>query len=331
MKLFLKYKNEFLGIFFSSAFFLICSLMLWNSHANNLEQLTNAAYGVIIGKPHWLAYQNRLLGPYSVLFISKTGLSFVNSLLVFHFAALFIFIFLIYWLLKKEKISLIRNIISLFIILFLFIYFQNYWFYTWDSVDMIIFTLFSYGIVKSLNVNYFLVLFFIAMLNRESALFIGVYLILNSFDINIKTGVIKVFKNRGLFTGVTLLISGVAYIKFIRQKLFIAKPNGLLDTEHEIIGNHINLISNLKELFYYNFFDSNIFVTIFILASLGYFFFNVNRMNSIQIKLFIMLTIIFSNILVFGQINETRMLFILFPLILFLKLSFLRGINFQNS
>ena len=51
--------------------------ILMNIHWKNANTLIDAAKGVTKGTPHWIAYQNRLLGPYSILSISKlTGISF---------------------------------------------------------------------------------------------------------------------------------------------------------------------------------------------------------------------------------------------------------------
>ena len=55
-------------------------------HNFNFEDLSKAALGVIEGKPHWAAYQNRLLGPTIVYIISKClGLAFSQALKIFYF------------------------------------------------------------------------------------------------------------------------------------------------------------------------------------------------------------------------------------------------------
>ena len=67
-------------------FISICTFkMLMIRHGQYIDLLTSAAYGITEGKPHWLAYQNRLIGPYSILGISKLmGISFKSAWIIYH-------------------------------------------------------------------------------------------------------------------------------------------------------------------------------------------------------------------------------------------------------
>ena len=67
-------------------FISVCTFkMLMIRHGQYIDLLTSAAYGITEGKPHWLAYQNRLIGPYSILGISKLmGISFKSAWIIYH-------------------------------------------------------------------------------------------------------------------------------------------------------------------------------------------------------------------------------------------------------
>ena len=209
----------------------------------------------------------------------------------------------------------------LIVIVFAFLTLQFNWFFPWDTIDLILFTCFAYGITKAFPISYFLPLFIFGIFNRESALFISIYLILDSFKFTKGQLLMQFIKSKSLIAGISLFIAGTFYIKFIRSILFISKPNGLLDKNNELLGNHIYFLSNLKDLFLINFTNYNFFVSIFIFVSFGYFISNFRKMDDRQLKLLIMYLIILSSIIVFGLLNETRLYFIILPFFLFLWLS----------
>lgn len=284
----------------------------------NFSAMTDAAYGVIEGKPHWLAYQNRLLGPYLVLGISIMGCSYASALELFSCLFIILECLVLLRLMRIIHISKKQSILYLVVFLFSFLTLQDYWFYSWDSIDLLIFTFFSFGIIERKKIHYFLFLFIIALLNRESALFIAVYLMLDAYIIDINKSIFKFSKPKQFAFGLFLLFIDLAYIKTSRYLLFVSKPNGLPDTEHELIGNHINLLNNIKDLFFNNLFNSKIIFSIAIIFCATYFTYKIKNYSETGLKCFIMLIILILNILIFGIFNETRMHFILLPFFLFL-------------
>lgn len=295
--------------------------ILMTIHYPNVDALTDAAFGVVEGRPHWLAYQNRLLGPYTIFGISELfGLSFKTSWLIYNAIALQIFCVLFFWILRRERISIRDSFSYLITTIFSFLTLQHFWFYAWDSIDFIIFTLFAYGIFKAYSIRFFLVLFTIGILNRESALFIALYLILNAFIFPKGLFSLKLDNLKSLVIGMTSLISGIIYTQYIRNLLFISKSDrtgGGRDAEHELIGNHIYLLSNIKSLII-NFTNSNFIVSIFLITTFSYFIMSYQRMCDRQLKALIIALAIFINILIFGLVNETRMHLVLLPFFMFL-------------
>ena len=295
--------------------------ILMNIHLENANTLIDVAKGVTKRTPDWIAYQNRLLGPYSILSISKlTGISFRSAWAYFNAITLQIFCIMFFWILRYEGIQLKKAIGYLIFFLFSFLILQDYFFYAWDSIDLIIFTCFAYFILKSFSKSYFLFIFLLGILNRESALFIPIYLIIDGFQFPKGLFSLRLVKTQSFLMGITMIIGGMMYTKIIRDFLFISKSDGMPDVNH-LIGNHIYLIQNLQNLFFFNLTNGYIYVTIFLIFSFGYFFFKSLIMRDVEIKLLIMSFIIFLNILIFGLINETRMHFILLPFFFFLWLS----------
>ena len=297
------------------SFIAVCTYkILMTTHMPNIDALTSAAKGVTEGRPHWLAFQNRLLGPYAVLAISTLGLTFKTAWAIYNAVTLQLFCVLFFWILRREGLTHKDAFTNLIYILFAFLALQHYWFYTWDSIDIIIFTAFAYGILKSLPTRFFFALFVIGIFNRESALFIAAYIALNSFTFSQGNIVPKLTKIKNLLLGSALALLGALYTKTIRHALFVSKlRDGLPDSEHVLIGNHVYFFSNLKNLFFQNFTDRNFFISIFILFTVYYFASRYRRMHDNQIKLFLVSMVMLLNILVFGLVNESRMHFILLP------------------
>lgn len=316
------FRKEELTLYLLATFFAVCACkVLMVIHFANWDDLAAAAYGVIEGRPHWIAFQNRLMGPYTVLLISKAGISFKLALALYHAVFLEILVILIIFLLRREGVSRRESALYLVFFLFVFLAYQHYWFYTWDSIDLIVFTSFAYGIIKAAPTRFFFTLFLIGLANRESALFIALYVCLNSFQFQGATQLPKLKSSVDFLFGIALLAIGLIYTKLIRTMLFVSKPDGLPDTQHEAIGNHVYVTKNITDLFITNFSNKNIIASAFIIFPMIYFWRKTRVMSEGQIKALVMSSVLILNILVFGILSETRMLFILIPFYIFLWVS----------
>ncbi len=282
------------------------------------QELSDVANGVFTGHPQWIAYQNRLMGPYLVQFISGFGISNISAVKVFTLLTITIQNLVLFSLLVKSGISYSKSMIYIVFYFFVFICIQDYGFYTWDSIDAILFSLFVWGIFQGQSAAYFLLLFLTAILNRESALFISLYLVIDSFQFN-KMKIHLASKSK-LVIGSLLTIGGIIYTKLIRDYLFISQPNGLSDSTHAQIGNHFHFQKNILDLFFNNLTSLNILNSIFILGSIAYLIYFIRQYTDRQIKAFVVFIILVVNILIFGVINETRMYIILVPFLIFFQI-----------
>jgi len=276
------------------------------------------ANGVFTGHPQWIAYQNRLMGPYLVQFISGFGISNISAVKVFTLLTITIQNLVLFALLVKSGISYSKALSYIVFYSFAFVCLQDYGFYTWDSIEAILFTLFAWGILQGKSMSYFIFLFLAAIFNRESALFISLYLMFDSFQINKMK--VHLESRSKLLVGSFLMIAGIIYTKLIRDYLFISQPDGFKDSVHAQIGNHIHLQTNLTDLFINNLTSIHILNTIFILGSVFYLAYFIKQYNDRQLKALAVFLVLVINILIFGVINETRMYIILVPFLIFFQM-----------
>ncbi len=298
-------------------------------HNEHYKDLVHAAYGVVMGKPHWRAYQNRLLGPCLVQLVSQvTGWTFQRTFSLFVNATValanFISFYAVLDLTKNRRISLKY---AFYYSLFFLALQDNHWLYLWDLINLSLFFMFAYGIFKNWKMRFFAYLFVVCLLNREDALFVALWLVIDAFTYNRK--LLKDFKaecsiiNRSqLFIGIFLIVVGIVYTKFIRDLLFVESSlNGIgLDLRHAAIGEHITFFTNIAYLF--NFWQQNnlniipayicIVLTIYLCIKL--------RHDEFLKKIGWLFACMSISIFAFGRIGETRVFFMLIPFIMIINL-----------
>lgn len=303
-------------------------------HADDLKNLFHAAYGVTIGEPHWRVYQNRLLGPFSVKGLSEIlGMTYAQVYMFFTMGLLVIqnvLFFALFRQLTDDNRLSVRY--TLYFVAFFIALSDSNWLYLWDFLDIIVFTLFIYGILAYKNNWYFLFVFGIAILNKESGLFIALWLILDALiekrDTNSFYFAMKLRDLKRLFLGIALLVGGIFFVEWIRDALFIksAAGGGVKFTGIEY-GKyvHFKFLINLK-VFVYNLtnlnFLLNFLVNIFILALPLFVIIQSKKAEETIFKIIILFLAIYSTIMLFGVLNETRVYNILIPFIIFLSAYF---------
>jgi hypothetical protein len=111
--------------------------------------------------------------------------------------------------------------------------------YAWD--------LFGIGIVQQRGGMYFTALFAVAILNRESALFIPVWM---GIDALFRTTNAKRSIGKALYA-FGLLAAGIVLVTYLREALFLGSHMSQIgmDESHRIVGNHLYLRDNINILF----------------------------------------------------------------------------------
>ena len=297
-------KNTALSSFASIIFisFLTASIFA-KLHTSKYNALVEAARGVLKHKPHWIAYQNRLLAPYSVYGISLFGISFEEAIMVFYILAIVAQSVILYiLLLKSTKNDRPLSVLYVIFFSFMFIGIQHTWFYTWDSLEIIFFILFSWGIWRKKTAWYFVALFFAALINKESAIFIAVFLVVDAFQFQNQKDAflpkIKLSSPGKLVTGSFLTLFGIVYTKFVRDYLFIisSEPDLGDDSSHRVLGNHFTLPDNLQAFFSENLWNPDMINSFFLIGLVLYLLCFFNKFEDPDYKAFIIIMLIILSI-----------------------------------
>ena len=292
------------------------------------EELIFIPETTLNGEAYFRAWQNRLLAPLLWYFFIYLGFKSSQVFISLIFCGLFLNYYLIFLFAKNIKNN---NIFSGLMVLAWAILFQllnQGWIMLWDITDILIFTIVSYIMVFSLRYYQLLFLYPIALLNRESALFIPIAYWLSWFyEIRItEKPSWHVLINRKSILTYSLIILGMAYTKAIRDFLFVKPYIGSESWSQSVTGNHFYLPGNLKNLFYYNFVNERILLSSLIIVI---FFFLIFIFFKKFIKsyrpLILLVLIYFSSIFIFGNMKETRMYY---PLVT--PLVFLFGVTINN-
>lgn len=183
------------------------------------------ASGITTGEPIYRIWQSRLLGPYLVKLLGA-----VTDL---PFAAAFIFTCIGLSVVKTFATFSTFSVITrrcwhawfyTLMCMVLFIALQNHQpLYVWDWIDFTIFLLLVRGVALDLSDTYFILLFAVAIFNRETALFIGIWVGLRAFSV-VRSGEgwrIEASRPFRLVKGLAMLIAGVVLVELIRSALFV--------------------------------------------------------------------------------------------------------------
>lgn len=293
----------------------------------NWAELLQGNLDITQGRADWRAFQNRLLGPYLILFINyavpwltleQSMLTIIAGCLAIHNALLFI-------LLRIAGVKIDVSLVAILIWSFFFAGLQHEWLFTWDVFDILFLTFAAFVLVLQKDPKYLLYIYPLALLNRESALFLPVAYMMASVlcVFNVEGSwkkSISLFPIKRIGVGLFALFFGIVYTKLVRDYLFVELETGN-DFEHQLIGNHFYLFENLKQLMLSNFFDKNIIHTIPIWLCVAFHLKILFLSKSTGAKsgaLFFFL--LFVNTLIFGLVNETRLWFPVISLTLFVYL-----------
>jgi hypothetical protein len=163
------------SLIFALAQFRMIMLVLGPGYANSID----AALGVVRGLPHWRAYQSRVLGPWMIEILSGAFGGFSAAHVFFTIAMTAVAGWLI---LALTQHSFGRRAawgaFFLFHALFAFLL-GKLWLYAWDHSGIVVFILFIHFVLSGKDWRWFTALFVLAVVNRESAFFIALWMVLD--------------------------------------------------------------------------------------------------------------------------------------------------------
>lgn len=165
-----------LALLFAVAQFRLVIFVFGIHYARSVD----AARGVLDGHPHWRVFQNRVLGPYMVKLLSAVFPSFDLAHVFFSIAAIAMAGFLAWRLGRRHGGDLRSALLALLVFEAAFACLLSPpWLYAWDYLDIIVFLLFVDLVLSRARTAFFVALFCAAALNRESCLFIALWMMID--------------------------------------------------------------------------------------------------------------------------------------------------------
>lgn len=200
----------------------------------------NAAASVIAGTPGFAINQSRVLAPYTVAYLSllvggNFGLAHVLFMCLTTFITGLLFLSLVTRCFGSNAGWAAFTAFHLLFAMLL----NEQWLFAWDHYSIIAFLLFVYFAITGKNWRWFTCLFAIAIFNRESALFIALWMVLQAlcgarFQHPSKDWwqhVDKALCLSGLICG----IAGIAIIRILRSTLLIHEDHAAPGVVHNLL------------------------------------------------------------------------------------------------
>jgi hypothetical protein len=285
--------------------------------------MVDAAWGVCSGEPHWAEYQSRLLGPWLVRGLSATGLfgGGMNGFGRAFLALLLVLTVVKNWVVYRAARRL-GDDVSLAVgrtvgaMLFFVLLQDPKWIFLWDHLDVIVFTLFLLGAKTQRGLAYFVGLGLIAILNRQSGLFIALWLCIDGLVLWKGHGRPQwLHAPRRLIVGVGLLMLGTLAIHF-EEKWLLVRELAASSNPEFFAERPVHLIRNLKSI-YQNLVQPGwtlgFLPGLAVLGSLLGLPIAARGRSDFARKQSILLVGMIASVMLFGLINETRVYSMLIP------------------
>ena len=285
--------------------------------------MVDAAWGVCSGEPHWAEYQSRLLGPWLVRGLSATGVfgGGMNGFGRAFLALLLVLAAVKNWVVYRAARRL-GDDVSLAIgrtvgAMLLFVLLQDpKWIFLWDYLDVIVFTLFLLGARTRRGIAYFIGLGLIAILNRQSGLFVALWLLIDGLVVWKSDGRPQwLHAPRRLIVGAGLLALGGLAIHF-EQKWLLVRELACSSNPEFCSERPFHLVHNLKTI-YQNLVQPGWTLGFLpgaaVLGSLLGLLVAARKGADFARKQSILLVGMIASVLLFGLVNETRVYSMLIP------------------
>ena len=138
--------------------------------------------GILEGQPYSPAFANRRLGPWSFVALDKICGSAELAQTLFVYAAGLALSWLGYLFSRRLGWTINRSLgISVSLCASFVLLQDDFWLMIWDLYDMVFFTCLAYAIFRRLAPRNMIPLFILMLLNRESALFVPLWLMIRAY------------------------------------------------------------------------------------------------------------------------------------------------------
>lgn len=262
-------------------------------------------------------FASRVLAPYAVYYLAQLGLPLATALKGFYAACMLVANAAVYATFRRLTHSHRTSLYYVFAasaLTVLLLWPRNH---GWDYVDLGVFALLVYGVVTQRGLLYFALLFAVGVLNRESALFIAVWLAIDA--IRWQDGRPRLVKARYLWTAVGLGTVGVAYVTLARRALFtkayLEPPVGERHTD--LFGHPVRWLENAGRLLRAPFDPTAATVVgLVLLCGVGIWLAR-RRIRGTVAKILLLVAVMFAAILTVGRIDVARLYLSFVPLLLY--------------
>ena len=192
-------------------------------HAGNASALAGHMLDIAHGHPYWRAFQDRLIGPWTIRLLSGVLQDDEKAFLIFAAIGIVAANVTAAWLSTRYLTEQYQAAVALSLLGFSYVLLFDYWTYPWDFFEVVTFLLFAYLAVERKSLRYILPLFAICVLNRESCLIIGAWYGIYAITAKIISRDRRLNDGQ-LLLGVALIAIGAIYTILSRNLLFISSP-----------------------------------------------------------------------------------------------------------
>ena len=211
-----------LALYASMVLCRLTTFVFWEDY----NRLANLSFGVTTGHPLYRMWQSRVLGPYTIKAFTFGGLDYIRAHILFQILTVAIAAFLCWRLGRKyggsDQSAVLA--ITLFVVSFALLLSPT-WLCSWDFLDIIVVILLIDLVLAGASLRWFIILFAIAIFNRDSALFIPLWLIIDPL--------VRFFYQRRsklpaapldwgrMLAGVVCIAAGFLMMELLRQSLLV--------------------------------------------------------------------------------------------------------------
>jgi hypothetical protein len=253
------------------ALFLVRVIVLF--YQKDYGRAVDAARGVVTGHPHWRVYQSRVLGPWIVELLAHLLPSFAAAHVAYSLLTLALAGFLVLTFTQRQYGDAGRSWAAFFMFQSLFVFLMSRpWLYAWDYIDILVFLVFFDLVQRGQAWPRVLALFAVAIFNRESALFVGLWLVVEPIVAFVydrrargrKAGMARGPQGRRArkrhvrlawrpcLAGALGLTGGLGVIEALRRSLLVEEMGPLLFADVKVSPEQgfdpANLVANLQRM-----------------------------------------------------------------------------------
>ncbi len=275
-----------------------------------------AAQGVVDGMPHWRIDQSRVLGPWLVEGLSRLtgsfGTAHVLYTILLYFLAGLAILAASYRLFGARAAWIC--FLSFHLLCMLLI--NSMWHYVWDSGELLSFVVFCYFVLSGKNWRWMVGLFAISILNRESAFYIALWMILDP----LLTAALDRTRPRPAMAiaGLGCLLAGGGTVYLLRELLLKKEVGPEMFGMPELAGRnfHPHIAENIRfvtDALLHPTLDFNILMLVILVSPLVMTVLLFRRRGRRYLSLGIPHVLIALSLPIVGVLSETRVMFDLVP------------------